>query len=762
MNAGPHIGRRIHRFISNMSIRTKVTSAILVVSLSALLLASAVMITVGWMSSRDSLLRDLTAQVEMLSDNCAAAISFEDEKDAEQLLRAFRAMHHVQVAAVYKKGGELLAGYSPVEGGAIPSSPPLSEGYRYAAGRIEIGKQVVLEGETIGSVFLRSDQRLVFSFIRILLATLGASLILAILVILTLTSWFQRFVSSPVIRLADVAKKVSEEKDFTIRASRETNDEIGLLTDTFNQTLEAVTQSNRALVTSERNYREIFNGMSDAIFILDSGSSDIVDVNDAALAMLGYTREELSDLGMGQLSSGRPPYTQDDVCRHTETAVSSGPQVFEWHSRRKNGELFWTEISLRLAEIGNTTRVIAVVRDIDDRKMMEGQLRQAQKMEAIGNLAGGIAHDFNNILQSIVGNTELALMQNQKNRTSKYLHNIETASQRAVEIVSQILKLSRQSDVEVRNIQMKHSATEALKLLRASIPKTIEFEVSIASERYVRADPARLHQILMNLCTNAYHAMQKEGGTLRVSLTDAELDSLAPQLSHGTSLPPGPYIKLTVEDTGEGIPPELMKRIFHPYFTTKEQGKGTGLGLSVVSGIIKGMNGRIEVESEVGEGTVFIVYLPAVFQKDEAKTLTASAPSRGTERVLIIDDEPSVATMCGSILEPLGYRTTVVTAAERGLNLFREAPDSFDILVTDMTMPGKTGLELAREIKVLRPDFPIVLVTGFSEELTQNRLATAVVDTVLMKPYSSRELTATLRALLDAPRVTPVSADMSK
>jgi PAS domain S-box-containing protein len=742
---------RLRQVFRGLSIRRKIVLVTLLVSLTALLLASGVVVGGGWLSSREALVRDLSAQAEVLSDNCGAAIAFDDRKDAERLLSAFHAMPQVKLAGIYRQDGSLLSAYRQNPQVEIPLPPPIRQGHRYLPTGLEVARPVVLDAQVVGTVFLRADLTPVYSFLRILLLTLGAAFALAIAVTLLLASWLQRYVSSPVIRLAEVARRISSEKDFSIRANHDSDDEIGVLTDAFNQTLEAVNHSHRALLASENNYRAIFNGVSDAIFIHDAATSEIVDVNEVMAAMFGYTRQEALGLTVGQLSSGESPFTQNKALLHLQAASSGATPVFEWRSRRKDGALFWSEVALRRVDIGDRPRIIAVVRDIDERKQMEKQLQQAQKMEAIGTLAGGIAHDFNNLLQAMLGNTELALTAGpMTDEAVQCLENISKAGQRATDLVRQILSLSRQSDAETKNLQPATILKEALRLLRSSIPKTITFKEVISSRGSVRADPTQLHQIVMNLCTNAYHAMQVDGGVLGISLDDIELDESAELVQAVDGLPRGTYVRLTVADTGHGMTPEVQKRIFDPYFTTKDKTKGTGLGLAVVAGIVKKMKGKITVSSQQGAGSVFTVYLPVEDTEARETPVLPSPLSGGSERVLVVDDEPSVATLCGTILERLGYTARVVTDPLIALEIFRSGAGTFDIVVTDMSMPGRSGIQLAREIKAIRPELPVILTSGFSEELIADEPPTPFIDAMVRKPYTQADLAAAIRTLLDA------------
>jgi signal transduction histidine kinase/CheY-like chemotaxis protein len=385
----------------------------------------------------------------------------------------------------------------------------------------------------------------------------------------------------------------------------------------------------------------------------------------------------------------------------------------------------------------------------EQEKKLETQLRQAQKMEAIGTLAGGIAHDFNNILSAVIGYTELALINIPKESSlQNHLQQVLKAGSRAKDLVKQILTFSRQAEQEVGPFQIKLIAKEALKLLRASLPTTIEIRQDIQSDSTVLADPTQIHQVLMNLCTNAGYAMQETGGTLEVSLTNVELDSHF--TGRHSDMAPGPHLRLTVSDTGHGMTPDVLERIFDPFFTTKGPGEGTGMGLSVVHGIVKSFGGTITVYSEPGKGSTFHVYLPiAEDLKDEGETEVIEPLPTGNERILLIDDEQPLVDIGKQMLERLGYEVITRTSSIEALELFRAQPDRFDLVITDMTMPNMTGDKLAMEIMKIRPDVPVILCTGFSPAITEEEANAWGIQALLEKPLLRHDLAKTIRQVLD-------------
>ena len=392
--------------------------------------------------------------------------------------------------------------------------------------------------------------------------------------------------------------------------------------------------------------------------------------------------------------------------------------------------------------------VIEIVEDITQRLVMERQLRQAQKMEAIGTLAGGIAHDFNNLLSAILGFTELCLFNATRNSQLRdNLQEVMQAGLRAKDLVRQILAFSRQGETDLKPIQLGPIIKEALKLLRSTLPATIEIESHIGSHSLVMCDPTQIHQIIMNLCTNAAYAMEAKGGTLTVRLTDIHLDGPAGGSGH---LVPGAYLKLSVADTGEGIAPQHMESIFEPYFSTKQESEGTGLGLAVVHGIVLKYGGEITVRSELGKGAVFDIYLPTFKCESCVHSIEKVEPaSGGTEKILFIDDNAQIAAMAKQMLQRLGYEMTIKTDSREALALFKDRPADFDLIITDMTMAGITGDELARKILELSPHTPIILCTGFSKRMSEQKAAQLGIKALAMKPLVGAELARLIRKVLD-------------
>ena len=430
------------------------------------------------------------------------------------------------------------------------------------------------------------------------------------------------------------------------------------------------------------------------------------------------------------------------------------PHTFESTGRIwiRGGERIVNVQAERIIDInGRVIGAIQTAQDITDRTRLEVQFRQAQKMEAIGTLAGGIAHDFNNILSAVLGYTEMALEEPKINdRLRRCLDQVYTAGERARDLVKQILVFSRQSDERPRPLRVSPIIKEVLKLLRASLPTTIKIRQDIHSEPdAVLADPTQIHQIMMNLCTNAAYAMRERQGELKVSLVPVNLEQSDDLIIHH-DLFPGRYLRLTVGDTGAGIDNETIGRIFDPFFTTKKPGEGTGLGLSVVHGIVKSYGGTITVQSEVGKGTDFNVYLPLLTEVEDKQEAKVEAPiPGGKERILFVDDEAALVQLATSTLSGLGYDVTGRTSSLEALELFQARPDRFDLVITDMTMPNMTGSELAQQLMRIRPDIPVILCTGFSEAMTQERAKALGLKELIMKPIIKKQIAEAIRRSLD-------------
>ncbi len=512
------------------------------------------------------------------------------------------------------------------------------------------------------------------------------------------------------------------------------------------------------LKVSESKYRSIFENAVEGIYQA-TPEGRFLTASPSMASMLGY--DSPGSLVSSVTDISLQCYVNpDDHKSLMQTLAEDGiVRGFEIQMKKKDAEIIWCSVSACLIrdDYGQGLYIEGFCMDISKQKQAEQalqesetQLRQAQKMEAIGTMAGGIAHDFNNILFPVIGYVELLSHDIPEDSPLRsYLNKMFKGLMRASELVKQILEFSRQADQKNMSLKIQTILEEVLKLSRATLPATIEIKQDIQNRcGMVMADPIRIHQIVMNLITNAFHAMEDKGGTLTIELR--ELDFTSDNLPCQELSPSRPYVCLTVADTGIGIDAATREKIFDPYFTTKEMDKGTGLGLSVVHGIVKSYNGVIMVKSEPGKGTSFEVYFPRVVsearKKDETKEIPVKA---GNERILMVDDEEPITSVLRSITERLGYKVTSHQSSTDALEAFRSAPDNFDIVITDMTMPNMTGDRLSVELKKIRPDIPVILCTGFSKKIANRKPSEIGVDMVLMKPIAMNELANAVRDVLD-------------
>jgi PAS domain S-box-containing protein len=398
---------------------------------------------------------------------------------------------------------------------------------------------------------------------------------------------------------------------------------------------------------------------------------------------------------------------------------------------------------------GKVKNYDGVIEDITELKQLENQLHQAQKMEAIGTLAGGIAHDFNNILSAIMGYTELSKMEAPEGGQLKQnLEEIYNASIRAKDLVNHILAFSRQSGPERKPIRISPVVKEAIKMLRASLPTTIEIRHHIEEDvGTIEADTTQIHQVLMNLCTNAYQAMSDKGGILEIGLSNTHVN--ASQAFLNPNIRPGHYLKLTISDTGQGMDVQVLKRIYEPYYTTKAKGTGTGLGLAVVHGIVKSFNGTITVKSKPNEGTTFQIFIPRVKKAIKSAPRLREDLQTGDEQILLVDDEQAIVDIGKQMLERLGYTVSTRTCGVEALELFKTQPEKYDLIITDLTMPNMTGEKLARELLKIHSGIPIILCTGFSDQLTKEEAIEIGISEFIMKPIAMNQMAKTIRKALD-------------
>ena len=505
-------------------------------------------------------------------------------------------------------------------------------------------------------------------------------------------------------------------------------------------------QAEKALRESEDKFRTFFNLSPQSIAITEAETGKLVNLNNMFCEQTKYSRDEV----IGKTTTEMGFYSTDDRDRFINELYASGEiRGLKMNFKVKDGSILNTLMFSKLLRVAEEKFILTIFLDITRQQKLEDQLHQAQKMESIGTLAGGIAHDFNNILFPMFGYLEMMMRDAPEDSPlHDSLERVFNGAKIARDLAKQILTFSRQKDHEMKPLKVHLVIKEALELVESFLPSTIEISQNIKTDcRLVMADPTQIHQIVMNLCTNAFHAMEETGGKLTITFKDVEL---AVKDLKDSVMIPGTYVCLTVADTGQGMKQSIIDRIFEPYFTTKKEGKGTGLGLAILHGIVKSHGGHISFYSEPGKGAEFKVYLPVIKkQKETSKVETDASIQKGDERILLVDDQDIIVQMEKQMLEQLGYHVTDRISSVDVLEVFRADPDKFDLVITDMTMPNMTGEQLADELIKIRFDIPVILCTGFSEKMSEEKAKAMGIKGFLMKPVLMKDLSSTIRKVLD-------------
>ncbi|MFO7761306.1 MAG: ATP-binding protein [Desulfobia sp.] len=514
------------------------------------------------------------------------------------------------------------------------------------------------------------------------------------------------------------------------------------------QDISTIRKDNRTEVDITHNsWKKLADAINDYIIIMDTDLR-IVSANRPTTNLFDKNLDEIIGKPCHELfygSSLRCPCTFCPV-KEADSQTNQGLEISNEYLQK----VLLMSATPYLDNNGDLMGYICFCKDITEYKMLETQIRQNEKMGAIGTLAGGIAHDFNNILGAIYGFTELALLESQpeSNLTDNILQ-IKKAADRAKDLINQILTFSRETETNQQPVQLSPIIKETVKLLRSSLPSSIEIRQEIKDDQQkIMADPAHIHQIMMNLCTNAIQAIDDEkGGIIHISLKPL---SIKGKNNNMPAIFPGDYLVLTIGDNGKGMKGEVLNRIFEPFFTTKEKGQGTGMGLTVVHGLVSSSNGTIKVDSNPGKGTTFNIYFPVIedgTSKPE-KPAIINLPT-GNERILLVDDKIEIVTMAQKLLTYLGYSATTFTDSEQALEAFREKPKDFDLLITDHIMPRLNGYELSRMVLEIRPDLPVIICTGYQEKVSEQEMKQIGIRNILYKPLAFQQLGNTVRNALN-------------
>lgn len=614
------------------------------------------------------------------------------------------------------------------------------------------------EQNLLGGVTLYSNSSVIYRQMKLQIVMLAVNVLLTMFAFSLVLLWaVNRYVRKPLEILTSAIADISLNNlcSYSIDAKTSRPNEILFLEKSMNSMLSdlhtAVCKQNEAQASwreSEERYRLIMESSPIPIVTYDMQGS-VLYINPAFTRVFGWIYEEV----LGR----KIDYIPEELRSETEVMLNKlkrGERISGFQTQRydKNKNIIDVDISFGIWKnnSGNPVGSVVILHDITEQKKTIEQLQRAQKFEAIGTLAGGVAHDFNNILSGIVGYSQLAEMNiHNSEEATKDIQQVIKGAQRAAELVQQILTFSRQKETEKHPLKAYLEVKEALKLLRSSIPSTIEIIETIDSRSMILADSIKIHQIVMNLCTNAYHAMMDKGGILKVSLKDIEISE--PKSLGDKDIALGKYLLLEVEDTGPGMNRETLEKAFDPYFTTKKAGEGTGLGLAIVKAIIDEHNGFLEVRSSPDKGTHFHIYFPIVKEKTnlQQNKIERNSIFEGNENIIIVDDEEAIRISCKEILESYGYRVYLFKNGIDALKYFKQTPHQFDLIITDMTMPGMTGIELIQKIHDIRQDIPSILCSGFSGLINEEKVIQMGVSKYLMKPILKNDLISAIRELVE-------------
>jgi PAS domain S-box-containing protein len=742
----------------DLSIQRKLTLILLCASAAALLLACTAFGSYEWIAFHDRMREELRTLAEVIGSNSASAVYFEDREAARDTLEALRAKNHVVGAWLLTNRGEVLAAYSQPGRTGAEASPRLSgEGDLFEDGHVVLWRSIRIKGDFVGTVCLKSDlsdmrARLV-RYAGIVAVILLASLLVASLIAFRL----QRLVSQPLLDLVDTARRVSDTKDYSIRASAKSQDEIGRLVKGFNEMLAQIQQRDVALRQSEELFRALIENALDVIALLEEDGT-IRYASPSIQRLLGHEPSKLAGTdSFALLEPEDLAAAKEFLARVLASEQPEGPVELRWRSVDGSTRVIeaWAKSLLSSPAVG---AVVVNARDMTDRRkaeealrLSEERLRQSQKMEAIGLLAGGVAHDFNNLLMAIIGYSELLVLELEEDEPLKRRAlEILKAANRAATLTRQLLAFSRKQLLQPRVFSLNTAVTEIDKLVRRLIGEDIELLVHLAPDLgSIKADPGQIEQVLMNLAINARDAMPG-GGSLTIETSNASLDEA---MAHERrTIPPGRYVRLAVTDTGIGMKPEVLSRLFEPFFTTKEQGRGTGLGLSTIYGIIKQSGGDITVYSEPGRGTTFKIYLPRTDESGTrpGETARPTEPAqRGRETVLLVEDEETVLALNREVLESAGYKVFVASNGEEALQLLETDSQRVDLMVTDVIMPRMGGPELVERLDSRHSKMRVLFVSGYTDKV--EGLSHLLKDgrSFLQKPFTPRALVRHVRRVLD-------------
>ena len=729
------------------SFRRRLVAISMLASAGGLVVASLAFIRSELGTYRMNMVRSLSIQAQIVATNSVSAVLFADTEAARNTLSALSSAPNVTFAGIYTASGQPFASYAPSGGGeALPLRDPRKvERWQFTSSELWLERQIVSQGKPIGFVYLRSNLLEIQRSLERYTRNVAIVILISLLVVFLLSAFFQRALTRPLVDLARTALTVSREKRFSVRVPPvKSSDEVGVLVNTFNEMLAQIQQHEE-----ERQKFVALVEQTDDFIGMIGLDLQMIYMNGAGRRMIGLEAAASPHIHINDFFPEKwATKLRDEILPAIMRKEGNwvGEAQIRHMTRKPPVNVSMNVFGVNHPDSGELMCFAAVIRDISERRSLEEQLRQSQKLESIGQLAGGVAHDFNNLLVIICGYSAMLLDElPPDDRMRDRLEEIARAGDRAAALTRQLLVFSRREQVEQKNIALNDVVNNLQKMLRRLIGEDIDMVISLDENAGIlRADPGQIEQIIINLAVNARDAMPR-GGKLLIESGRLVADEEFAR-SH-LSVTPGPYVVLSVADTGCGMSEELKSRIFEPFFTTKGEGKGTGLGLSTVYGIVKQSGGSIWVYSEPGQGSTFKILFPAMEGVSaDAAISTASGEQSGTETILVAEDEDAVRQYVSELLMRRGFKVLKAANGRDALALARAYPGRIDLLLTDAVMPHLSGLALAEQFAKISPGVPILFMSGYSDRQLQ---PTGLESSLIQKPFTPGALITAVRGLLD-------------
>jgi two-component system, cell cycle sensor histidine kinase and response regulator CckA len=731
-------------FLERLPLRRKLTVIALTAAAAALVLTCTSFVIYDVVTFRAALVRRLTTQAEIAGRQSAASLVFQDPETASTILGALGADPRLLSAAIYTPDQELFAQYA--RGGEQPTG----------AGLV-VSRPIEFDGRVIGTIALRSDLAEITDRMERYAVIALVVLLVSIAVAHWIATRLQRVITEPVRRLSEAALAVSTHEDYSVRATATSDDELGRLIGTFNAMLEQIQDRDRALTASEEQYRLLFHANPHPMWVYDPASLAFAAVNDAAVRLYGYTREEFLAMTIKDIRPANEVPALLDSLAAPHLRGNGSDTV--WRHLKKDGTTIDVAIASSPIEfLGQPARFVLAT-DVSEQRRLEAQLLQSQKMEAVGRLAGGVAHDFNNLLGVITGYSGLlgrSLAPNDAVALNR-VDQIKKAAERATALTRQLLAFSRKEVIQPKVLDLNEIVHDVEKMLLRLIGEDVRLTTKLEADLgHVKADRGQIDQVMVNLAVNARDAMPN-GGQLIIETANTFLDEQYARRHPDVTA--GPYVVLTVSDTGHGMDEATRSHIFEPFFTTKPEGEGTGLGLATVFGIAKQSGGHINVYSEPGQGATFKFYLPRVDEAlDGAVEAEAPARKQGTETLLLVEDAEALRSMIHEILVDAGYVVLEAADPHEALARAEENRGRLDLVLTDVIMPGMYGPDLVKAVQAMDPGIGAVFMSGYTNEAVSRQGVLQPGTRFIQKPFTSEVLLDAIRDALDASAANAASA----